>query len=239
MLPGLTEAQAASLRRRGLTRKKLEQLLARARASRREDPVIAALPAAARAELEFAPEESMSLATAERLAERLRDTLRWPKSRVLLVGSARRGKPVVKDLDLLLVAAPSPAAPPGPSESLAALSFRPSTASSRRPRLLTSYSSGARRRSAIVRHHGKNYRVDFFFARESEKPYALFHHTGSSRYNIRIRAHAKARGWRLNQYGLYDRATGRRVRGTSRLRTEEDLARFLGVSYRLPGDRTV
>ena len=84
-------------------------------------------------------------------------------------------------------------------------------------------------------HYGRtNYCVDLFLAYDDEMPYALLHHTGSHRYNIRIRAHAKNRGWRLNQYGLFIAETARRVRGSRQLTTEGDLARFLGVTPRPP-----
>jgi DNA polymerase/3'-5' exonuclease PolX len=230
MLPGLTAAQESALRRRKLTRKKLEERL---RKYSEDDPVIASLPAAARAELAYKPEPKIPLAKAQVLAERLRERLAWPINRVLLVGSARRGKPEIKDLDILLLL------PPGVSErrertALDGLHLR---ANSGRLKILMSYSSGPRRRSAIVRYNGANYRTDFFLARHEERPYALFHHTGSSRYNIRIRAHAKEKGWLLNQYGLFNRKSMRRVRGTESLRTEEELAKFLGVTYRLPEDR--
>jgi DNA polymerase (family 10) len=224
MLPGVSAVQEAALRRGGWTRKKLEGRFRRNGAS---DSIVQTLPIAARAELEFSP-EPMELPVAVRLAERLREHLDWAKSRVVLVGSARRGKPVVKDLDLLLFTVSDVV-------GLEQLRLRPTT--SRNLKLLTSYSSGPRRRSAIVRYNNTNYRVDFFLALMKERPFALFHHTGSSRYNIRIRAHAKARGWRLNQYGLYNRETNRRVRGSVRLRTEAELAHFLGISYRAPDSR--
>jgi DNA polymerase/3'-5' exonuclease PolX len=234
MLPGVSEAQAASLRRRGITLQTLRRRFAR---NGESDPVIAELPIAARAELAFRPVKTVPLERAERLAERLKKHLTWGTRRIHLVGSARRGKPILKDIDLLLVL---PDSYPRDDAALAAkmqgrIAIRP--AGRRSVQVRRVYASGPRRCSAIVGSGGTNYRVDFFLAFEDELPYALFHHTGSSRYNIRIRAHAKDKGWKLNQYGLYYRASGQRVRGSSRIRSEQDLAEFLGVTYRLPSQR--
>ena len=110
------------------------------------------------------------------------------------------------------------------------------------------YSGGPRRRSLVLRRPAaaaggrpRHYHVDLFLALESERPYALYHLTGPRSYNIRIRAYVKrAHGWRLNQYGVfYDDGADppRRVRGSARIRTEADLAKFLGVTYYPPAAR--
>jgi DNA polymerase (family 10) len=70
-----------------------------------------------------------------------------------------------------------------------------------------------------------------------ELPFALFHYTGPAAYNVRTRAHAKRLGFRLNQYGLFGRGTGRRARGSIGLRTEAQIARRLGLTARPPRDR--
>jgi len=89
----------------------------------------------------------------------------------------------------------------------------------------------------------KPVKVDFFVCTPKEKPFMLFHYTGSKAYNIRTRANAKRKKWKLNQYGLYHisllgtRPQDIAVRNSSRIKTEKDLAKFLGVSYRLPENR--
>ena len=79
-------------------------------------------------------------------------------------------------------------------------------------------------------------KVDFFVCTPKEKPFMLFHYTGSRAYNIRTRALAKRKKWKLNQYGLYH-FSNRRVKGSGQIKTENDLAKFLGVSYRPPENR--
>lgn len=230
------------MKRRGLgTRAKLA---ARLKKYGEADEVIASLPAPARADLMYSPVTDIGLATAKRLGEKLRYALRisggpyiGPK-RVWIVGSARREKEGTKDLDMLVVLPNRAKRSAHPH--LAMLGLK-NNASARGIRLVHSYASGPRRRSFMVKSGGKHYKVDFFLAYDSELPYALFHHTGSSKYNIRVRAHAKSQGWKLNQYGLYiatGPSAGQPVRGSRSIKTEADLAKFLGVSVRAPKNRS-
>ena len=230
MLPGLTKSQIASLRRRRLTRASLQRLYK----LDKTHPLFLGFPPAALAELQYCPQASLPLATAQKLGEKLRTELRWLKKNLHVVGSVRRGnKAVVKDLDILVVA------PEGASDELAKAQIKAGGTL----KILASYANGARRRSIIVAYGRKKYRVDLFLAHERELPYALYHHTGSRRYNIRLRNHAKSRGWKLNQYGLFERTPpdfrGKppRVKGSHRIKTEADLARFLGVTPRPPSAR--
>lgn len=56
---------------------------------------------------------------------------------------------------------------------------------------------------------------------------ALHHFTGSKEHHVRLREHAKARGYSLSEYGLKELATGRVVHPES----EEELYRLLGMPY--------
>lgn len=226
MLPGLTKTQVAYLRRRGFTRDSLQRLYGRDR----KHPTFSSFPPVAMAELHYRPEASFALATAQRLGEKLRDNLHWAKKKLVVVGSVRRGnKPVVKDLDILVVVS----RPDKEVDELAKARIKASGTL----KILASYARGKRRRSIIVSYGRKKYRVDLFLAYEDELPYALYHHTGSRQYNIRLRNHAISRGWKLNQYGLFNREDGKKVKGTQRIKTEEDLARFLRVTPRPPSAR--
>lgn len=127
----------------------------------------------------------------------------------------------MKDLDLLVVMKRG---------SLASLRLEP-------PPLRT-LNRGDRRWSMLISDRPRPIQVDLFMARPAELPFALFHLTGPRLYNIRIRAYARRRGWILNQYGLfYANDPTRRVRGSSRIQSEADLARFLGVTVRAPSQR--
>lgn len=195
----------------------------------------------------------MDLADALALAADLRKRLRfagWPM-RLELVGSARRGEARNVDIDFLVVGARrAPAA--ARAALLANVDLAPARAGARAAALVAgprarALPAGPRRRSLLVKWprargpapatRARTVQVDLFYVQPEELPYAQFHYTGSRLYNIRTRAHARARGWRLNQYGLYAGDSNRRVKGSGRIRSERDLAAFLGVSYRAPANR--
>jgi len=218
----------------------------RTRADLKKPAVLARLPRESQSNVRFRPASSVPLATAGAVvAEVVRRLVfdftsegdaRPRRFEVVPVGSVRRRAPRVKDLDFLVVV---------PAEYgarfdrvLAAAALRPPRAGDSLE-IADTYAAGGRRRSFVLCRSPRSgraqcFRTDLFVAPASEKPFALFHFTGSKGYNIRTRALAKRRGWLLNQYGLFDARTGQRVRGTSAVRTERELARFLGVSYRPP-----
>ena len=195
------------------------------------------------------------------LAADLRRRLRFAgwKMRLELVGSARRGEEHNTDVDFLVIGGQS--APAAVRAALLAnVELAPARAGARAATMVTggararALPAGPRRRSILVkwlcncnytskstsaraRAIARTVQVDLFFVQPKELPYALFHYTGSRQYNTRTRAHARPRGWRLNQYGLYAGDSDRRVKGSGRIRSERDLAAFLGVSYRAPNNR--
>lgn len=56
---------------------------------------------------------------------------------------------------------------------------------------------------------------------------ALLYFTGSKEHNDRLRTLAKKRGLKINEYGLFNESTGRKIAG----RTEEEVYEALGLSY--------
>jgi DNA polymerase (family 10) len=206
---------------------------ARSRRDLKSSRFFSRLPRAAQTNVLYNPAKNIAAETARGIADEVVRRLRFAGSDepfvVVPVGSVRRGvRRRIKDLDFLVVG-PRLVAPGAAAELAAAGTVE----------IAAVYASGERRRSLILRARRRNYRADMFFATEAEKPFALFHYTGSKLYNIRTRAVAKRHGWLLNQYGLFDAATRHRVRGSSEIRTERDLASFLGVTYHEPSDRDV
>jgi DNA polymerase (family X) len=146
---------------------------------------------------------------------------------IIIVGSLRRKVQTVSDIDLLVISR-------NPDNILNDVQLRSSVM-----RITSVISSGTKRKSIMVTHkNGQTFQVDLFVATPAEKAFALFHHTGSTQYNIRVRAHANQQGWRLNQYGLFYTSNGRHVPGSMDIKTEKELARFLGITYRTPSART-
>jgi DNA polymerase (family 10) len=98
-------------------------------------------------------------------------------------------------------------------------------------RVIGEYASGDKKRSMIIKHAGKYLRLDLFKTVDEELPFAMLHWTGSKMFNIRIRAHAKKRGYKLNQYGLFKISDGKKV---PNIASERDILTIIGVTYKPP-----
>ncbi len=125
---------------------------------------------------------------------------------VSMAGSLRRGKETVGDIDLL-------------------------STDSRATGLLEKYPGAAQkleagpRRASIKLEGGAQ--VDVRFFEEEECGAAMMYFTGSKDHNIAMRSLALERGWKLNEYGLFDERDGRRLAGS----TEEEVYQKLGLKY--------
>jgi DNA polymerase/3'-5' exonuclease PolX len=206
---------------------------------KRKAPARARLTRRAAAQQKWRP-RAIPRVLAARIAEALCRALAGPRVRAEAVGSVRRGAAVTRDLDVLLVARRAGAVP-----SLALPTEPIAVPGGGHALIVEVYTDGPRRRSAIVQYRrsvkpgaGRPMccRADFFAAKLCERPFALFHYTGSARYNIRVRARAKKMGLLLNQYGLFYRGTPRR-RVRTPITREEHIAKRLGISWRLPAAR--
>jgi len=63
----------------------------------------------------------------------------------------------------------------------------------------------------------------------------LLYFTGNKNYNIEIRKVAIKKGWKLNEYGLFDKKTGKRIAG----KTEEEVLGKLGLKWVKPEKREI
>ena len=147
------------------------------------------------------------------------------RARTYIVGSLRRGENPVKDIDILCVSRDP--------DAFADVSYTTTGYD------IVEVRQQGRVRVAFTAGPGpgepsrRRYRVDLFLTTPEELPFALFHLTGPSSYNIRVRAHAKRRGLKLTQHGLF--RNGRRV--STKFKTEADIARYLGLTVRRPIER--
>lgn len=144
---------------------------------------------------------------------------------IYIVGSVRRRKPRVKDLDFLTTL--------GMEEAIERLSH------SRQPEnkridIIEIYAKGDRRVSFVAKVARHTMKCDLFRTTKNDLPYALLHFTGSWQYNVKLRALAQKRNMKLNQYGLWDNRTGKRINAGN---TEKDIVLFLGATWRQPYDR--
>lgn len=157
------------------------------------------------------------------------------------VGSFRRKRPLLKDLDIITLrkkaeairAIERKASPPKKDSE-----FAPEPPFD----LMEKYSSGPKKHSFIILFKDRYIRVDLFFIEdEAEWPFALLHYTGSMQFNVRVRAQAKRRGYKLNQFGIFDKQSGKRLDlrgklGVEKL-TERHILEFVGVTYKRPEER--
>lgn len=88
--------------------------------------------------------------------------------------------------------------------------------------------------------HGpfRGVQFDLFIANTQEWGSMILHATGSGKFNMLMRARAKERGYKLNQYGLWERTSegDRRVIGGE---SELDYFAGLGMRYVKPEDRSI
>ena len=143
---------------------------------------------------------------ARALADELRETERF--DRVDVVGSFRRRRPTVGDLDVLATA-------PDPAAAMAAFCSRDAV-----EEVLARGET-----KASVREEG-GMQVDLRIVDPASYGAALVYFTGSKEHNIALRDRAIDRGWKLNEYGLYDE-DGESVAGE----TEREVYDALDLAY--------
>lgn len=61
----------------------------------------------------------------------------------------------------------------------------------------------------------------------------LYQSTGPAKYNIQMRGMAKRKGFKLNEYGLFDRDTNEMIAGN----TENSIFRAMKMTYKDPSER--
>ncbi|HYM93081.1 MAG TPA: DNA polymerase/3'-5' exonuclease PolX [Chitinophagaceae bacterium] len=72
-----------------------------------------------------------------------------------------------------------------------------------------------------------NTQVDIRLVNDYEYGSALLYFTGSKEHNIKLRIWAREKGWKLNEYGVFDAKTDKRLAG----KTEEEIYRLFGLQY--------
>lgn len=131
-----------------------------------------------------------------------------PGAELVPVGSLRRGAETCGDLDVLAI---------GGERAL----IRAFTANPLAERIL---GEGETKGSVLLR---GGYQADLRLVPRESRGAALQYFTGSKAHNIALRDRAIARGCKLNEYGLFDVATGLPVAGE----TEEGIYQALGLSW--------
>ena len=157
--------------------------------------------------------------TAAKIAKQLTEQLKKLEGvqRLEIAGSLRRKKETIGDLDLLITCS--------------------RTKRTRLQRQIISLpavekviAAGATKVSMRLKQ--PQIQVDIRMVEEHELGAALLYFTGSKEHIVQLRNIAKSKGWKLNEYGLFNKQ-GKRLAG----QTEEELYTTLGFKYIQPKDR--
>ena len=130
-----------------------------------------------------------------------------PAADILTVGSVRRGAETSGDLDILAS---------GADTSLA-------DAFTRFPLVERVLANGGTKASVLLR---GGFQADLRIVTPDQRGAAMQYFTGSKAHNIALRDRALERGWKLNEYGLFD-AGEQPIAGA----TEESIYTALGLAY--------
>lgn len=157
----------------------------------------------------------MKLEDARVIGETVKATLSPHCDRIEIVGSIRRGKASVRDIDMVLI--------PKPETEL----------------LLNTVLCSIGRIEVdgpkLKRLHlPENIDIDIYLATPATWSTLLLIRTGSAEHNMRLSSLAKRKGWHLKAggEGLFD-GDGKRIAGD----TEESIFEALGVPYQYPKER--
>ena len=126
---------------------------------------------------------------------------------VEVCGSIRRRKEIVRDMDILVAA--------GNHEKVTSFFIS-------MPEVEDVFVTGDTKTSVRMR---SGIEADLRVVSEKEFPYALMYFTGSKEHNVRLRGIAKKKGWKLNEYGLFE--------GDNLIHcgSEEEIYRTLGLIF--------
>jgi DNA polymerase (family 10) len=130
-----------------------------------------------------------------------------PGAEISAVGSVRRGAETTGDLDVLAS---------GADTTLA-------DAFTRFPQVERVLANGGTKASVLLR---GGFQADLRIVTAGQRGAALQYFTGSKSHNIALRDRALERGWKLNEYGLFD-AEEKPIAGA----TEHDIYKALGLDY--------
>jgi len=138
--------------------------------------------------------------------------------RAELAGSLRRKKETIGDIDIVVLAEPS-------NRKKIISSFI------KFPEVEKVLAKGTKKASVVLKY--KNVQVDIRLVHDYEYGAAMLYFTGSKEHNIKLRTIAKEKGYKINEYGIFDITSGKRLAGS----TEEEMYHFLKMRYIPPEQR--
>lgn len=99
------------------------------------------------------------------------------------------------------------------------------------PEIAEVISAGTTKASVLL--HQRHIQLDIRIVEPSSYGAAIFYFTGSKEHNLQLRVLAKQKGWKMNEYGVFDVKTGRKLAGE----TEAGIYALFGYPYIPPEKR--
>jgi len=157
------------------------------------------------------------LKDAEKIANNIVEELKKLKEvkRAEVAGSLRRKKPTIGDLDIVI----ETNKPKKVADKFVKMSF------------VKEVLGKGKEKAIIITKEG--IQVDIRFFTKENFGSGLLYFTGDKQHNIWLRKIAIKKGYKLNEYGLFDKKTGKKVAG----RTEKEIYKKLGVKMIRPEKR--
>lgn len=140
-------------------------------------------------------------------------------SEAITAGSIRRKKATIGDIDILIVAEKQCHQAIIESLSLNTMVKR-------------TIAKGMKKATFILKE--KDMQLDVRLFEKVEYQTALLYFTGPKEHNITLRSIAKQKGFKLNEYGIYEMDTDKKMQ----LKSEADIYKLLDCTYQLPENRS-
>ncbi len=134
--------------------------------------------------------------------------------KIEVVGSLRRRKETIGDIDILIVS--------DDEHRMKIMDYFTSF-----PEVKEVLVKGPKKSSVIMNIEGKERQVDVRIFKDDEWGAALQYFTGSKQHNVHMREIAKEKGLKVNEYGVYEVSTGKKIAGE----TEEGVYNAVGMDW--------
>ena len=147
------------------------------------------------------------------LVDKLKSSLKEIKD-IEVVGSVRRRKETIGDLDILVIAEDE--------DRMKIMDYFTSL-----PEVDEILVKGPKKSSVVMKFEGKERQVDLRIFKKDEWGAALQYFTGSKQHNVHLREIAKEKGLKINEYGVYKVDTEEKIAGE----TEESVYKAVGMDW--------
>lgn len=202
------------------------------RAQLKKKKIFPHLSMATQADLRWNPSRRIQRTVIEKIDKEFKKLL--PGIKFQIAGSYRRKKPYSRDIDLII------SAPSNKTTIEHWNNFLARIKKSSLIKFVEVFAQGADKVSSVLSFtppgHKINIKVDVFFTDPSEYMFMLLYATGSGKFNVRMRATAKRKGYLLNQHGLFQKISSTILKRIP-VKTEHDLFKKLGITFLEPSKR--